>query len=162
MRTPVNIRFFGISLAVSIVHFVSGLIIATGVPQALHITVLAIFGRLVHWDIYVAAAIMIASAVIATTPFVHQFPLAHDHPLIRRLPRNPDRLTVILTSIPQQLLCVLHAISIVWAFFVGRYPDGYTPDGGQYFIAVDQLMALSMVLWYILEYAVTLTEATDA
>jgi hypothetical protein len=43
--------------------------------------------------------------------------------------------------LPQQVLLVLQVVSICTALGVGKYPDGYIPVGGAWFILTDQIWA---------------------
>ena len=57
---------------------------------------------------------------------------------------------------PQFFFYLAAALGVAAAIAAGRYPDGYVPDGGGYFIAMDQLMTLGIALGHTQEFAARL------
>jgi hypothetical protein len=127
-------------LLVGIAHIVSGVAVLVTV-DALSVTPLA---SLVHLAAYLnytkggfVAAVLIGTGVMAVIG--SQLNLA--------LPRHVHA----LMFLPQQVLLMLTIWTITIALIEGKYPDGYVPQGGAWFILTDQiwtwLLAMSHSIW---------------
>ena len=83
------------------------------------------------------AGIFIGTALLAIAPF---------------LVRSPSRALFMICVAPQQFLLLLHFASATTTVLIGQYPDGYIPEGGMYFIFVDQIWLLMICIWHLIEY----------
>jgi hypothetical protein len=68
------------------------------------------------------------------------------------LRRPPTRSFFMAMVAPQQALLLSHLVSVMFAVITGRYPDGYAPAGGSFFIFADQSWLLMIVIFHTAEY----------
>lgn len=135
---PLETKVLFIALLVGLAHIAAGAAAIVS-PGALLATPLACFDYLIRWFHvpywYGGLALCGAGAMAVLTASTG---LAHK--AIR---------TIFL--LPQQVLLFLQLISISYALALGRYPDGYAPVGGAWFILSDQIwawiLAISHSVW---------------
>lgn len=141
MKTPVNLRFFTIAVLVAISHLAIGLMVWLGnVEPALHTTQMDLISKIFNYNPMTVGLVFAISAIMAAIPFIETYP----------------RRRGLLLVIPQQVILLIQAVSILLALWNGHYPDGYVPKSGSNFIFVDQLMLLTLIVWHTLEYYLTM------
>lgn len=134
--TKFEVKTLFVGLLVGIGHLISGL--ATFVqPAVLHTTPLAALHRIVGSDDVVVALSLIFAGLLAILASNRSIGMP---PLVRAL-----------LFLPQEALMLLQILSITMALVMGKYPDGYVPVGGAWFILTDQVwawvLAVSHSLW---------------
>jgi hypothetical protein len=128
-----------VGLLVGVAHIISGIAVLV-VPESLNVTPLA---ALQHFALYLgydkggfAAAVLLAAGGMAV--------------LGANLRAVPHYMHAVM-FLPQQALLFMQIWTITFALIVGRYPDGYIPQGGAWFILSDQIwawvLAVSHSLW---------------
>jgi hypothetical protein len=136
---PIETKILFVGLLVGIAHIISGVAVMI-TPEALGVTALASLVHLAEWLEYTngfVAAVLIGTGIMAVIGA--QLNLA--------LPRKVHA----LLFLPQQVLLLATIWTITIALIEGKYPDGYIPQGGAWFILTDQiwtwLMAVSHSIW---------------
>jgi hypothetical protein len=135
---PTKTLFVG--LLVGLAHITSGIAVLVN-PAALNVTPLALLvsgaDLLGYTNGGLAGMLLLTAgvmAVIGSSRGIHA-----------------TRLTRALLFSPQEFLLVLQIVSISLALVSGKYPDGYEPVGGTWFIAADQswawILAVSHSVW---------------
>lgn len=129
---------FPAAIAVIFAHLVSGTLILLGLGvSSIHTTSLALIGSATNFNPGAVGVLLVSTAVLAAIPFAV----------------TTSREAFVLCIAPQQVLLVLHCFSILLAFMSGHYPDGYTPEGGGFFILIDQIAWVTLGFWHTAEYA---------
>lgn len=129
-----------IAIGVAIAHIATGIaILWSGGDGAVHTTPLALLSSLVP-PVNLAIWLILAGG-IALIPFLRS---------------DRVRWLFVVCLTPQQLLLLCHLISVITAISLGRYPDGYIPAGGAFFIFTDQIWLLMIVLFHCFEYSDTI------
>jgi hypothetical protein len=137
---PIEVKILFAGLLVGIAHIVSGVAVLVTV-DALSVTPLASLVHLADLLGYTqgrfVSAVLVATGVMAVVG--SQLNVA--------LPRRVHA----LMFLPQQVLLMLTIWTITLALIEGKYPDGYIPQGGAWFILTDQiwtwLLAVSHSIW---------------
>lgn len=104
-------------------------------PESLFATPLATFGHLCLWlglPTEIAGGVLIGAGLAALMAASSSFITTHT--------------TNLVLLAPQQFLLCAQLVSISFALATGRYPDGYAPSGGAWFILSDQIWAWILAL----------------
>lgn len=127
---PIETKTLFVALLVGLAHIASGVAVLID-PASLNVTPLELLARgadlLGYTKGAFAGALLLTAgilAVIGGSRGVHA-----------------TRLARAVMFAPQQFLLALQIASISIALITGKYPDGYEPDGGRWFIAADQSWA---------------------
>lgn len=137
-KNPFDLTLLPVALLVAIAHTVTGMvIIIAGVNALLYTTPLSTISLVFEYDAPTISGALIFAGTLAIVPFF--------------LP-NMGKMLIVSLLMPQQVLLVMHLISIIMAIMLGHYPDGYVPKSGGWFISVDQIWLTSIVVWHTIEY----------
>jgi hypothetical protein len=139
MQALLETKILFVAMLVGLAHILSGIAIIV-TPQALGVTPLAGLDHFADYMGYTkggfVAATLIAAGLMATVGAN-----------LRALPKGWHA----ALFIPQQVLLMLSLWTITVALLEGKYPDGYIPQGGAFFIMADQvwtfLLAASHSVW---------------
>lgn len=136
--SELEVKTLFIALLVGVAHVVSGVVVfvmpgaALVAPVAPLVDITAFFGiygsGIVGLVLFVAGVMAIIGSTFSFARHVH-----------------------VSLFVPQQILLLLQIYSISWALIEGRYPDGYVPTDGAWFIISDQIwawiLAVSHSIW---------------
>ena len=131
-----HLNTFSVAIGVAVVHFLSGIALLVN-NGGLRTTPLFFLATFFHYNAIPVAGIFIGTALLAIAPF---------------LVRSPSRALFMICAARQQFLLLLHFASATTTVLIGQYPDGYIPEGGMYFIFVDQIWLLMICIWHLIEY----------
>lgn len=135
----VEVKILFVALLIGLAHVMSGIAVFI-TPEAMRVTPLASLSHIADSLGYLkggfVAATLIGAGLMA---------------IIGANIRSANRLWHALLFAPQQALLMLQLYTITIALAEGKYPDGYIPLGGAWFILADQswafLMAVSHSIW---------------
>jgi hypothetical protein len=120
-----------VALLVGLAHLVSGIAVLYQ-PSALNVTPLASLHDLsqaIGYSGGFAGAFLVGAGLMAIIGSG-----------MRAMPRGLHG----ALFLPQQALLLLQIWTITWALIEGKYPDGYIPVGGSFFILADQAWAWAL------------------
>lgn len=127
---PVETKTLFVGLLVGLAHIASGVAVLID-PAALNVTPLEFLARLAFSLGYTrggfAGVLLLLAGIMAV--------IASGRGM------GASRVTRAVLFAPQQILLLLQLASIAAALVSGKYPDGYVPEGGRWFIAADQAWA---------------------
>ena len=132
-----HLNTFSVAIGVAVVHFLSGiaLLINNG---GLRTTPLFFLATFFHYNAIPVAGIFTGTALLAIAPFLVRSPS-------RALFHDLCRPAAVLAPAP---FCVGYDHGVD-----RPVPgDGYIPEGGTYFIFVDQVWLLMICIWHLIEY----------
>lgn len=130
MPLQIETKILFIALLVGLAHIASGIAVLV-TPDALRVTPLELLtlasDHLGYTRGGFAGALLVAAGVMAVIGASRGI--------------AATRALRCLLFAPQQVLLLLQLASISIALILGHYPDGYTPQGGAWFILADQSWA---------------------
>lgn len=117
-----NMRLFAVGVGVAVIHIYNGVSILLGYKAIAEITPVAFLTHLIG-NITAVGVVLIVVGLLALRPF---------------MVGNIGRVGFILCVAPQQVVLLMHSVSVIVATVTGHYPDGYAPADGGVFISNDQ------------------------
>jgi hypothetical protein len=139
MMPPIETKILFVGLLVGLAHILSGIAVLV-TPLALSVTPLAGLDHFADYMGYTKGGFVAATLIGAGL-------MAVVGSNIRYMPR----LWHSVLFFPQQALLILQIYTITIALIEGKFPDGYIPQGGAFFIMADQiwafLLAASHSIW---------------
>jgi hypothetical protein len=137
---PLETKTLFVGLLVGLAHIASGIAVLVA-PSSLAVTPLEAIRAIADFLEYQRGGFVGATLVLAGLMAV----VAGSRGL------QASRIQRAVLFAPQQILLLLQLGSISWAWIIGTYPDGYSPQGGAWFILADQiwawLLAVSHSVW---------------
>jgi hypothetical protein len=137
IRVETKTLFVG--LLVGLAHILSGISVMV-TPLALHVTPLAGLDQFADYMGYTKGGFVAATLIGAGLMAVIAANL-----------KDIPRVWHALAFFPQQALLLLQIYTITVALIEGKFPDGYIPQGGAFFVMADQiwafLLAASHSIW---------------
>lgn len=131
-----NLRLFPLGLGVAVIHILSGSFILLGYHAVTSVTPLALLYQLTDNATAVGLTLLIVGFV-ALRPF---------------MVKDVHQSQFVVCMAPQQILLLMHAVSVIWSAAVGHYPDGYAPKDNGVFILNDQDWLLLVVFSHTYKY----------
>jgi hypothetical protein len=135
----IETKILFVGLLVGLAHILSGISVMV-TPQALGVTPLAGLDHFADYMGYTKGGFVAATLIGAGLMAV----------IAANLKAIP-RIWHAFAFFPQQMLLLLQIYTITVALIEGKFPDGYIPQGGAFFIMADQiwafLLAASHSIW---------------